>query len=232
MSKDPAFLFYSSDFLTGTTFMTMEERGQYITILCLLHQHGGCVPLDKLEIAVGKLSTPTLEKLSKNQHGYFNDRLTQEIKKRQEYSKSRSNNRLGKVKRKKICKSYVKSYVNSMSTHMENENENENIIKDKDKDKDNYKVFIESLKTNPAYDHINLDAELGKMDAWLSLHKGRQKTKRFVLNWLNKIEKPLPINKPKQLQPEYRAPNPKEKFKFVPELKGLLKDLAAKKSVK
>lgn len=51
--------------------------------------------------------------------------------------------------------------------------------------------FIDSLKSNPAYKHINLEAELGKMDAWLSSRPGRKKTRRFVVNWLNKIEIPL-----------------------------------------
>ena len=141
MAKDPAFLFYSSDFLTGTMFMTMEEKGQYITILCLLHQHGGCLPLDKLEKAVGKLSTPTLEKLSKNQHGYFNIRLTQEIEKRRNYSISRHNNRLGKKHKNKICKTYVKD----KTTHMENENEDENKDVNIDKDKNDNKGIVKGI---------------------------------------------------------------------------------------
>ncbi len=62
--------------------------------------------------------------------------------------------------------------------------------------------FLETLKTNIAYKHINLEIELGKMDAWLAAHKGRQKTKRFVLNWLNKIEVPIPTQaKPKLIRP-------------------------------
>lgn len=53
--------------------------------------------------------------------------------------------------------------------------------------------FIAGLKTNPAYTHINFTAELGKMDAWLSLpkNKHRKKTRSFILNWINKIEQPL-----------------------------------------
>lgn len=51
--------------------------------------------------------------------------------------------------------------------------------------------FIQSLKTNKAYQHISIDHELGKMDAWLSVHPQRKKTRRFVVNWLNKIEKPM-----------------------------------------
>lgn len=57
--------------------------------------------------------------------------------------------------------------------------------------KENSTDFISSLKSNPAYQHINLDIELGKMDAWLLANSHRKKTKRFVVNWLNKIEKPL-----------------------------------------
>ena len=40
MSKDPAFLFYSSDFMTGTFMMTDKQVGQYIRLMCLQHQHG------------------------------------------------------------------------------------------------------------------------------------------------------------------------------------------------
>jgi uncharacterized membrane protein YvbJ len=40
MGKDPALLFYSGDFLVGTFTMTMEQRGRYITLLCLQHQQG------------------------------------------------------------------------------------------------------------------------------------------------------------------------------------------------
>lgn len=53
--------------------------------------------------------------------------------------------------------------------------------------------FIEALKSNPAYSHINFTREIGKMDAWLMLprNKGRKRTRSFVLNWLNKIEGPM-----------------------------------------
>ena len=46
MNKDPAFLFYTSDFLTGTMFMTDEEVGVYIRLLCVQHQHGGLIEKD------------------------------------------------------------------------------------------------------------------------------------------------------------------------------------------
>jgi len=55
--------------------------------------------------------------------------------------------------------------------------------------------FIKSLKTNPVYKDIDIDRELAKMDVWLSTHPGRQKTRRFIINWLNKIDKPINISK-------------------------------------
>ena len=74
---------------------------------------------------------------------------------------------------------------------------------DKEKEEDKDKIvthldFLTTLKENASYSHIDIDTELGKMDAWLLAHPGRQKTKRFVVNWLNKIEKSLIINKPKE----------------------------------
>ncbi len=53
--------------------------------------------------------------------------------------------------------------------------------------------FWASLKSNPAYSGIDLVAERGKMVAWLALPKNssRRLTRQFVLNWLNKIEKPM-----------------------------------------
>lgn len=60
--------------------------------------------------------------------------------------------------------------------------------------------FLVSLKSNPAFSHINIEEQLGKMDAWLLAHPGREKTRRFIVNWLNKIDKPMAIqNRPRSL---------------------------------
>lgn len=50
--------------------------------------------------------------------------------------------------------------------------------------------FLDKLKENPAYKEIDIDKELSKMDAWLSTPagRGRKKTSRFILNWLNRID--------------------------------------------
>mgnify|MGYP001562407556 FL=1 len=50
--------------------------------------------------------------------------------------------------------------------------------------------WLDSLRANKAYQHIDLDIELAKMDAWLTTPRarGRKKTRRFVVNWLNRVE--------------------------------------------
>src|SRR6185437_9562737 len=40
MAKDPAFLFYSNDFDSGTKFLTDEQVGKYLRLLMSQHQHG------------------------------------------------------------------------------------------------------------------------------------------------------------------------------------------------
>lgn len=47
MAKDPAFLFYSKDWLEGTAEMTPEEKGVYIDLLAHQHQKGDLPPEPK-----------------------------------------------------------------------------------------------------------------------------------------------------------------------------------------
>lgn len=92
MAKDPAFLFYSADFLNGVADLTMEERGQYITLLCLQHQKG---PLSEktIRLNLGSVSVDVISKFEKDEDGnYFNERLGDEIEKRVKFTESRRNN--------------------------------------------------------------------------------------------------------------------------------------------
>lgn len=127
MAKDPAVLFYTSDFLAGVSDLTMEERGQYITLLCLQHQKGRLTE-KSVKLAVNAISPDVLKKFKKDDDGnIYNVRMEEETARRIAYSESRKNNR-----KNKICKTYDTTYdkdmSNHMSSHMENENENENII--------------------------------------------------------------------------------------------------------
>ena len=140
VNKDPAFLFYSSDFLTGTMFMSDSQLGKYIKILCTQHQKGHLSEKDMLKICK-RYDKDIFEKFVKDEDGkYYNIRLEKEITKRREYSKSRSDNRKNKISFENICFSYVK--------HMENENENINI--------NNINNILEYINNNKLNNIINL----------------------------------------------------------------------------
>ncbi len=136
--KDPAFLFYSSDFLSGTMLMTDEEIGQYIKLICLQHQKGHLKEKDMLNIC----KTHNEEIFSKfkidEEGNYYNERLEIEVNKRKAYSESRRNNRK-KKEEKETYEKDMKNICNSYEKHMENENININknidLIKNKDRDK-------------------------------------------------------------------------------------------------
>lgn len=100
--KDPAFLFYSSDFLSGCANLTMEERGQYITAICLQHQHGH---LSKrlIELNIGQMSPELSRKFQTDENGHlYNERLENVIEKRKKFTESRRQNAL-KRKQNKQC---------------------------------------------------------------------------------------------------------------------------------
>lgn len=124
MGKDPAVLFYTSDFLSGTIIFTDEQRGQYIRLLCEQHQlYPDHIPENHMISVCLSNDSPVIKKFIKDNDGkFFNKRMEFEIERRISFCNSRSNNKSGR-KRKK---SYDKSYENHMSLHMENENENRN----------------------------------------------------------------------------------------------------------
>lgn len=94
MSKDPAVLLYTSDFLTGTAFFSDAERGQYIRLLCEQHQIGHIPENHMLTICLS-LGSPVAKKFVKDENGmYYNVRMEEEIQKRLEFTDSRRLNGL------------------------------------------------------------------------------------------------------------------------------------------
>lgn len=123
MAKDPAFLFYSSDFLSGCIDLEMEERGQYITLLCAQHQKGH-LSEKTIRLLVGSVSVNVLVKFSKDQEGnYFSERLDAEIEKRKKFTESRKLNGQ-KGGRKPSGLPYALPLGKPSENHTENENEN------------------------------------------------------------------------------------------------------------
>ena len=138
MNKDPAFLFYSSDFLTGCMDLTMEERGQYITLICLQHQKGHLTE-KTICLSVGNVSVDVMKKFKKDSDGlFYNERAEEEIQKRAKYAESRKKNgSLGGRPKKEEQKPYAKPYGEPTKNHTENENINE--------DKELYNKYFEEF---------------------------------------------------------------------------------------
>jgi len=122
MAKDPAVLFYTSDFLTGTILMDYEQRGKYITLLCLQHQKGVLSDKDMLNICQS-YDKDVYDKFIKTDDGYYNKRMKEEHEKRSNFSKSRSENRLKGIENQK--NKPKKKKKSSYDNHMEDVNENE-----------------------------------------------------------------------------------------------------------
>ncbi len=171
--KDPAFLFYSSDFLSGTMLMTDEEIGQYIKLLCLQHQKGHLKEKDMLNICK-TYNEEIFSKFKKDEEGsYYNERLENEINKRKAYSESRRNNRKKKdieAKEEETHEEDMKNICNSYEEHMENENVNENINtteiknnrKKDSKGKEEEKIHFAEFVTMTNTDYEKLVGAYGK----------------------------------------------------------------------
>jgi uncharacterized protein YdaU (DUF1376 family) len=123
VAKDPAFLFYSSDFLVGTYTMTDTQVGKYVRLLCLQHQHGH---LDEATMfSVCQLEKSVMDKFTTDENGcYYNKRLDEEVNRRNDYSASRARNR----QNRNIVPTQAKDMNNICSTHDEHmETETETI---------------------------------------------------------------------------------------------------------
>lgn len=131
--KDPAFLFYPEKFLTGVSDLTMEERGQYITLLCLQHQKG--ILSDKtIRLNVGSVSVDVMKKFLKDADGnYFNEKLREEIEKRSKFAESRKENGKKGGRKKASEEPYAKPYAKASENLPINININKDYNLEKDK---------------------------------------------------------------------------------------------------
>lgn len=137
MSKDPAFLFYSSDFLTGCSDLTMEERGQYITLLCLQHQKGH-LNEKTIRLSLGSISVDVRNKFITDDEGnLYNEILENHIKERENFVESRRINGSKGGRPKINNKPSAKPSAYPKNNLREDENKDEDIIINKD-EKENF----------------------------------------------------------------------------------------------
>lgn len=190
--KDPAFLFYPQDFLVGTMTMSFEDRGKYITILCLMHQQG---KMDEKTISflVGSVSDMLRLKFKQDENGlWYNERLETEKEKRINFVESRRNNgklggrpKNGNNKIKANGKPNAKA-KNNLPLNI-NGNINEDVIL--------IPSFAEfskyAIEKKPDIDINNLKL---KYDSWVE-NKWMDGNDKKISNWKTKLLNTLPYIK-------------------------------------
>jgi uncharacterized protein YdaU (DUF1376 family) len=157
MAKDPAFLFYPGDYVSGTMGMTFEEKGAYMDLL-MLQFNRGHMNTHMIQHTIGHLWDQVKCKFIQDDEGlWYNVRLDVEKEKRKTFTESRRNNIKPKEKPKN-----EPSYETHMNSHMDShmENENENINKDiiNNKSKCNLEEALE-------YFSIRIGLEAGQIES-------------------------------------------------------------------
>lgn len=123
MAKDPAVLFYTSDFLSGTFTMTDDQVGKYMRLLCIQHQKGELSEKDMQSVCKA-YDEQVYDKFEKVGGIFFNKRMKEEADKRKKFCESRRKSAQSTNNQPKNKKAYAKRMEN------ENENINEDVIRD------------------------------------------------------------------------------------------------------
>lgn len=138
MAKDPAFIFYPQDFVMGTMFMTDEQVGKYVRLLCAQHQQGGLIIKDVFNAVVGDHQL-VRDKFVETPDGFFNERLMAEMKKRAVKSSNLSDN--AKKRWENHCKSNANVYAGHEPIEDEIEDENERGLKKKNVARETFDIL-------------------------------------------------------------------------------------------
>lgn len=196
MAKDPAFLFYSKDFLSGVQDLTFEERGQYITLLCIQHQKGH-LSEKTIKISVGNATADVMAKFRQDSAGlWYNERLEVEAEKRRAHAEKQRERALEgwKKRKEKPEVSQKEATANATALPLVNVNEDEIVIVDELKyNKESISKLLEPYEAQlngMQREHGNI-AWRPLVATWFSQHIGEEFTdamhaknsfKRFYIN--------------------------------------------------
>lgn len=100
--KDPAILFYTSDFIATSNLLSLEQMGKLALLMAYRHWLGRRLTYDEiLKICKDEKPDPEIfSRYKKDNNGYYyNPEIEKAIEKRKLYSESRSRNRKGKSKK-------------------------------------------------------------------------------------------------------------------------------------
>jgi len=158
MAKDPAFLFYPGDYVSGTMGMTFEEKGAYMDLL-MLQFNRGHMNTHMIQHTVGHLWEQVKCKFIQDEEGlWYNVRLDIEKEKRKTFTESRRNNIKPKNK-PKVEPSYETHMQPHMDSHMENVNEDINKDININKSKCSFEQVYEYMSLRIGTDQAKIEAE-------------------------------------------------------------------------
>jgi hypothetical protein len=150
MAKDPAVLFYTSDFLSSTITMTMEQKGKYITLLCIQHQQTYLTEED-FDTILSDKDKRVKDKFIKQSDGtYVNIKLKAESERRKAYTESRRNNR--SKDKSNLSETYDKLMETVTVTDTRTVTRNENLTKTIT---DTLSSIADKMKVKPNQKEIN-----------------------------------------------------------------------------
>jgi len=223
MGKAPAFQFYVKDWLSDPELQSASAstRGIWINALCHMWEAKERGILHGTTESLCRILNCTVEEfdrfLSESQLYAFDDLMTQNngkvtlINRRMQRDERERNlhrkRQYRYIERHKYSTDDAK--IDVKVTPPSSSSSSSPTPKNKDKIARSVKTkravsmadneFINALKQNPAYRGIDIDREIGKLDAWLLTPRGRgkKKTQQRLVNWLNKAEKPMDsVNNP------------------------------------
>jgi len=198
MGKAPAFQIYGLDFDMDTATWENDEIGAYLRLLFYQWFNGG-LPNDTYKLS--KIVRESEKKFKKkweiistkfiqNGNGLLVNKKLEEIRQNQsKYSESRRKNVSVRYKDKATHEpTYVEDMkpvcnLSSSSSSSSINKKKRNILSDDE--------FLTSLKEK--FTWVDFEKEMAKIDAWLLANPGRQKTRRFIVKWISKVEKPMGI---------------------------------------
>jgi uncharacterized protein YdaU (DUF1376 family) len=157
--KDPAFLLYTQDFITGTFFMTNEQRGKYILLLCLQHQKGHLTDEQMLKVLQDD-DVEVFSKFMQDEDGkWFNARLDRENVKRSEGAIWRAENgRKGGLAKAKNKQDSSKTSSKNLPRALEDEDESERSKSTIETNSPNH-LFDQKNNSTQSLDDLYLDIE-------------------------------------------------------------------------
>ena len=188
MAKDPAFLFYPGDYVSGTMGMTFEEKGAYMDLL-MLQFNRGHMNHHMIVHTVGHLWEQVKSKFIQDDEGlWYNVRLDIEKDKRKTFTESRRNNI--KSKNKATLDTSYETHMNShMKPHMENVNININKHLNNNKSKCSFEQAFEYMATRIGVDQAKIEAEkfvnYYESNGWKVGKNPMKSWTHAVNNWIN-----------------------------------------------